>query len=85
MPHGEVTITLQNVEVLFGLPIDGEAVTRSIEKVLRDVYWDFLGYTIPLDNTLVLQGQRIVIKRLLEQVTIPLPSNAEKDQVYMYA
>ena len=29
MPHGEVTITLQDVEVLLGLPIDGEAISRS--------------------------------------------------------
>ena len=73
------------MEVLFGLPINGKAVTRSTEKVLKDMYWDFLGFTVPLDNTLVLRGQRIVIKRLLKQVTVPLPPNAEKDQMHMYA
>ena len=35
MPYGEVTITLQDVEVLIGLLVDGEAVTRSTKKVLR--------------------------------------------------
>ena len=35
MPYGEVTITLQDVEVLLGLLVDGEAVTRSTKKVLR--------------------------------------------------
>ena len=29
MPHGEVTITLQDVEVLLRLPVDGDVITRS--------------------------------------------------------
>ena len=29
MPHGDVSITLQDVEVLFGLPVDGVAITGS--------------------------------------------------------
>ena len=37
MPHGEVTITLEDVEVLFGLLVNGKAVVGSIEKVWRDV------------------------------------------------
>ena len=43
MPHGEVTITLQDVEDLFRLPVDGEAIVRSIAKVWRDMCRDFLG------------------------------------------
>ena len=85
MPYGEVTITLQDVEVLFGLPINGEAVTGSTEKVWKQVCWDFLGFSVPNDKTKVLQGQRIVIKRLLEQVAIPLLFNAIEDQLHKYA
>ncbi|KAL0004077.1 hypothetical protein SO802_011638 [Lithocarpus litseifolius] len=85
MPHGEVTITLQDVEVLLGLPIDGKAVTWSIEKVWKQVCQDFLGFSVPDDNTKELQGQRIVIKRLFEQVVFPLPPNAEEDQLHKYA
>ena len=33
MPYGEVTITLQYVEFLLGLLVDGEVVTGSSEKV----------------------------------------------------
>ncbi|KAK9996746.1 hypothetical protein SO802_021432 [Lithocarpus litseifolius] len=51
MPHGEVTITLQDVEVLFGLPADGKAVVKSTEKIWKDMFRDFLGFTVPLDNT----------------------------------
>ena len=32
MPHGEVSITLQDVEVLLGLLVDGHAITRSTQK-----------------------------------------------------
>ena len=32
-----------------------------------------------------LTGQRILIKRLLEEVVDPLPPNAEKDQLHKYA
>ena len=85
MPHGEVTITLQDVEVLLELLVNGKAIVGSTEKVWRDVCWDFLSFTVPLDNTSVLQGERIVIKRLLEQVAVPLPPNVEEDQVHKYA
>jgi hypothetical protein len=29
MPHGEMTITLQDVEVLLGLPVDGRPLVAS--------------------------------------------------------
>ena len=85
MPHGEVTITLQDVEVLLGLRVDGKVVTGSTEKVWKEVCWDFLGFSVPDDNTKVLQGQRIVIKQLLEQVAVPLLPNAKEDQLHKFA
>ena len=58
MPHGEVTITLQDMEVLLRLPIDSEAITRSMQKVWWDVCQDFLGFVPINDETKQLTGQR---------------------------
>ena len=86
MPHGKVTITLQDVEVLLGLPVNGDAITGSTQKTWVDVCWDFLGFqTINQDNHKQLTGQRILINRLLQQVANPLLPNAEEDQLHKYA
>ena len=85
MPYGEVTITLQDMEVLLRLPVDGEAITRSTQKVWWDVCQDFVGFVPINDETKQLTSQRIVIKRLLEQVAGPLPPNTEEDQLHKYA
>ena len=46
---------------------------------------DFLGFELVNDDTKLLIGQRIVIKRILEQVADPLPPNAKEDQLHKYA
>ena len=66
MPHGEVTITLQNVEVLLGLPVDGDAITGSRQKDWVNVCQEFLGFRLINQEHKQLIGQRILIKRLLE-------------------
>ena len=73
------------MEVLPGLPVDGEAIIGSTQKEWRHVCRDFFGFELVNDDTKVLIGQRIVIKRLLEQVAGPLPLNAKKDQFHKYA
>ena len=37
MPHGEVTITLQDVKVFLDLPVDGDAIIGSTQKVWANV------------------------------------------------
>ena len=86
MPHGEVSITLQDVEVLLGLPVDGVAITGSTQKTWTEVCRDYLGFQ-PTNQEAhkQLTGQRIFISRLLEQVAGPLPPNAEEDDMHKYA
>ncbi|KAL0004852.1 hypothetical protein SO802_012413 [Lithocarpus litseifolius] len=85
MSHGKMTIGLQDVEVLFGFPIDGEVVVGNTTLNWKELCRDFLGFNVPEDNTMVLQGQRILIKLLLEQVAVALPPNAKEVQVTSYA
>jgi len=83
MPHGEITITLQDVEVILGLPVDGDAVTGSTQKNWMSVCEEFLGFRpITQEQHKELNGQRILIKRLLDQVANPLPPNAEEDELH---
>ncbi|XP_075633577.1 serine/threonine-protein phosphatase 7 long form homolog [Castanea sativa] len=85
MPHGEVTITLQDVELLLELPVDGEAITGSTQKEWENVCDEFLGFR-PINNQRKeLHGQKILIQRLLEAIANPLPPNATEHQLHKYA
>uniref|UniRef100_A0A7N2LAT8 BSD domain-containing protein n=1 Tax=Quercus lobata TaxID=97700 RepID=A0A7N2LAT8_QUELO len=88
LPHGEMTITLQDVEVIFGLPIDGDVLVGPT-AVVDDGAWrrlctELLGFSPPNDNK-TLVGQRILISRLVEAVAAPLPHDATEMQIHRYA
>ena len=82
LPHDETTITLQDVEVLLGIPIDGEAIVGTIDLKWADECQSMLG--IATDKT-VLKGQRIQIKKLLEKIDQGLPDDAAEVVVHQYA
>ena len=65
LPHGETMITLQDVEVLLGIPIDGEAIIGTIDLTWAAECQSMLGIAT---NDTVLKGQRIQIKKLLEKI-----------------
>ena len=82
LSHNETTITLQDVEVLLGIPIDGEAIVGTTNLVWADVCQNMLGI---VTNGMVLQGQRIQINWLLQKVDEGLPDGAAEVVVHQYA
>ena len=82
LPHGEMSITLQDIEVMLGVPVDGLPVTRSVKGDWPVLCHDLLGHR-PLDpvlhpheNTSILAGARIRVSWLNEQFGGPLAANA---------
>ena len=43
LPHGEMTITLQDVEVIMGLPIEGEAMVGFTKRTWKTMCNEMLG------------------------------------------
>ena len=85
LPHGEMTITLQDVEVLMGMPIEGEAMVGFTKRTWKSVCSEMLGIQIPDENKTMLDGQRIQIKALVDRIAQPLPPDANELQVHQYA
>ncbi|KAH7849252.1 hypothetical protein Vadar_015269 [Vaccinium darrowii] len=63
---GEMTVTLQDVEVILGLPVEGEAVTGSTDlKDIDQLCTRLLGKA-PSKNNNELQGQKVTMKWLAQ-------------------
>ncbi|XP_075668550.1 serine/threonine-protein phosphatase 7 long form homolog [Castanea sativa] len=77
-----MTITLQDMEVLLGIPIDGEAIVGTCALKWAVECQEMLGV---VTNSVVLKGQRIQIKKLLEKIDQGLPDGAEEVVVHQYA
>ena len=82
LPHGETTITLKDVEVILGIPIDGEAVVGTTDKIWTTECRTMLGIN-PTGTTL--KGQKILIKKLLYKIDQGLPDNGTEVDVRQYA
>ncbi|XP_030931206.1 serine/threonine-protein phosphatase 7 long form homolog [Quercus lobata] len=88
LPHGEMLITLEDVEVILGLPIDDEVLVGP--TVVEDGDWrqlcmELLGFGVPTNDNKTLVGQRIFINRLVKRIAEPLPHDATKIQIHQYA
>ena len=82
LPHGETTITLQDVEVLLGIPIDGEVIVGKNDLTWAAKCQSLLGIAT---NAVVLKEQRILINKLLEKIDQGLPNGAVEVVVHQYA
>ena len=93
LPHGEKTITLQDMEVIIGVPVDGLPVMgyASPRTNWRELYGDLLGHRPPdrelsgNKNTAMMEGPRVKAKWLKDRFSNPLPVDAPKELVQKYA
>ena len=85
LPHGEMSITLEDVEVIFGLPINGEILigpTTMVEGGWRQLCVELLGFGVPVNDNKTLARQRILIRRLIDAIARPLPHDATEIQIH---
>ncbi|KAK9990849.1 hypothetical protein SO802_025834 [Lithocarpus litseifolius] len=87
-PHGEMSITLEDVEVILGLPIDGEVLigpTAVENGNWKQLCVELLGFEVPANDNTTLVGQRILISRFVQRIAEPLPHDATEIQIHQYA
>ena len=84
LPHGEMGITLQDIEVMLGILIDELPVTRRIDLKWNEVCRHLLGHepppVIPNSNKSTFAGARIKYKWLDAQFATP-PATDASDEV----
>ena len=89
LPHGEMGITLQDMEVMLGLPVDGLPVTRKIDYVWSELCEQLLGHkpppSIPNSNKSTLARARIKYTWLVAQFSAPLAADAGDEVVQQHA
>lgn len=81
MPSGEVGLTLQDVSIQFGLPIDGHAVTGNTGLVWVDECERLLGVR---PDARSISGGRLKMS-WLQRVFQQLPSQADEEMIRQYA
>ena len=92
LPHGEMTITLQDMEVIIEVPIDGLSLMGYTEMLnWGELCGNLLGHRLPdrelggNKNTTVMERARVKDKWLEDRFSNPLPINAPKELVQQYA
>ena len=74
MPYGEVTVNLENVEIQFGLAVDGDVVIGSTHEIWQNIYMELLGHAPENNNDL--KGGYLNLTWLLRTFS-PLPQYAD--------
>ncbi|TYK04969.1 serine/threonine-protein phosphatase 7 long form-like protein [Cucumis melo var. makuwa] len=81
MPTEECTITLQDVKVLFGIPVDGELVISQVHEDWINLCQMLLGVAPPANR---IKGSRLNLTWLASQF-LGLDDDAEEKIVIRYA
>ena len=89
LPHGEMGITLQDIKVMLGIPVDGLPVTGRKNYTWNEVCQELLGHEpspmISNSNRSTLAGARIKYKWLDAQFAAPLAADVGDKVVQQHA
>ena len=89
LPYGEMGITLQDIKVMLGIPVDGLPVTRRTNLKWNEMCRDLLGHEPPLvilnSNKSTFTGARIKYKWLDAQFAAPLATDTNDEVVQQNA